>query len=125
MKVRTGVPEHQTFWELLALGLALCTWGDSFTRTSVALLNDNTAALQAALQLKGKGPMLQVAREIAWRKAKRGWSYEVGHVPTEQNGLADALSRQCGPSPQPLPEALKRVERCEGTAVAGFWKLRD
>ena len=121
--VCTGQAKHQTFWELLTLGLALCVWGKSFTATA-ALLNDNVAALQSAMDLKGKGALLAVARELSWRKAKYGWAFEVGHLPTEQHKLADSLSRMCGPDPQDLPLELSEAHCIDAYPVKEFWKLR-
>ena len=62
------------------------------------MLGDNTGALQNALSLKGKGILLAVAREVSWRKAKYGWNFRVGHLPSEANVIADALSRVADPS---------------------------
>ena len=88
---------HQTFWEFATLLLALCVWGDRFTDTPVAVLGDNTGALDNALSLKGRGSMLAVARELSWRQARRRWRFVVGHLPSEHNQVADALSRAADP----------------------------
>ena len=68
-------------------------WGNQFVQEAVALLGDNTGALQDALHLKGRGILAAVARELSWRKARYGWEFEVGHVPGELNTVPDALSR--------------------------------
>ena len=87
--------------------LALCTWGDGFVDTTVAVLGDNTGALQNALALRGRGALLHVARELSWRQARRRWSFEVGHLPSEFNVVADALSRTSDPKGHAWPsEAL-------------------
>ena len=72
-------------------------WGDRFTDTPVAVLGDNTGALDNALSLKGRGSMLAVARELSWRQARRRWRFVVGHLPSEHNQVADALSRAADP----------------------------
>ena len=90
-------PKFQTFWEFATLLLALCVWGDRFAASSVLILGDNMAALSSSLSLSGKGPLSAIAREISWRKARRGWTYEVAHLPAEHNTVADALSRTADP----------------------------
>ena len=72
LKVQVGLPKFQSFWEFLTSLLALIRWGDKFTTSSLALLGDNTSALTDAIDLKGKDEMLAIARELAWRKARRG-----------------------------------------------------
>ena len=62
-----------------------------------AVLGDNTAALSSALALKGKGVMLAVARELSWRQSRRKWAFDVAHLPSEYNVVADALSRTAAP----------------------------
>jgi hypothetical protein len=123
--VNIGNPAHQAFWEVLTVGLALCQWSKSFTTTALAVLNDNVGALQAALDMTGRRTMLAVAREIAWRKAKNMWAYEVAHIPTEQNKLADSLSRLHAPDAEGLPQELSQARRCEEMSVRDFWKLRE
>ena len=101
--VQPELPKFQTFWELATLLMALVTWGSKFRDSSVAVLGDNTGALQTALSLTGRMPNLAVAREIAWRRVRCGWVFEVGHLPSEHNLVADALSRVADPSPPPWP----------------------
>ena len=93
---------------------------------SLQLVGDNVGALEAALQLKGAGPMLAIARELAWRRARRRWSYRVGHISTEANRVPDALSRVHDPSPARFPsEALANAQQVPCPAVQGLWVLRD
>ena len=107
MNVRLWDTAFQTFWEFCSLLLALCTWGDQFTDNTVAVLGDNTAALQSALSLQGRGALVHVARELTWRMARRGWQFRVGHLPSEYNVIADALSRVADPKGHAWPsEAL-------------------
>merc|ERR1712194_887625 len=93
LDVVPNVAKFQTFWEFATLLMALCTWGDRFVHERVAVLGDNTAALSSSLELKGRGVLLAVARELSWRQHRRRWAFDVGHLPSEHNEVADALSR--------------------------------
>ena len=111
-EVIPGKSRFQSFWEFLTLLLCLMVWGKDFTKQRLAVLGDNTAALSNALQLKGKGALAAVARELAWRQERNEWSFEVGHVPSEMNIVPDALSRQFEEKPSTFPhEALKGATR--------------
>ena len=105
MKVQTGQARHQTFWEALALLISMIAWRDCFQWGPVLVIGDNVPALQNALDLKGRGPLMAISREIAWRKARYGWHYHVGHLPSEHNKAPDALSRIAAPSPEEWPWA--------------------
>ena len=125
LDVRIGEPSAQCFLEFLALFICLELWGSAFVQTALQVVGDNTGALEAALQLKGAGPMLAIARELAWRKARRRWQYSVGHLATAANRLPDALSRLHDPMPATFPRALKSARRVPCPAVQGLWQLRD
>ena len=125
LDVEPANTKHQTFWEFITLLLALVQWGDCFVSEAVAVLGDNTGALQKSLALRGRGPLLAIARELAWRKAQRRWAYEVGHLPSEHNTRADALSRQFGSEREPFPRQLTRARRVFPAPVRSLWKLRD
>ena len=78
------------------------------------IIGDNVLALQNTLDLKGRGPLLAVSREIAWRKVRGRWTYDVGHRPSEHTRVPDTLSRIVAPKPEDWPyEAL-------GTTVEMF-----
>ena len=110
---------------MLALVWALVVWGGHFKEQSLAVLGDNTGALSNALQLKGSGPLLAVARELAWRQAKHGWQFEVGHVPSEDNFVADALSRRTEKGEPHFPRAaLRAATQVDAPKASEFWKLR-
>ena len=90
-----GQPASQTYFEVLVLVLALELWcPDS---TPVTLFGDNTAALQTALTMKGRGEQLKLAQVLAVLRSARTLDVEVAHLPSEANLAADALSRQFGP----------------------------
>ena len=67
---------------------------------------------------------MQVARELAWRQAKFGWKYEVGHLPKEANTWADALSRMAAPGGADFPTELRQAKAALAPSVKDFWKLR-
>ena len=93
--VEVGQPASQTYFEILVLVLALEVW--CLDSTPVTLFGDNTAALQAALSLKGRGDQLGLVQALAVLRSARTLDLEVAHLPTEANEAADALSRQFGP----------------------------
>ena len=92
--------------------MSLMIW-DNHVNTGVLIIGDNTGSLHNVLDMKGAGPLLAVARELAWRKVRQGWVLDVAHIPTEHNTAPYALSRQFDTEPAPFPTAL-----C-GT---GMWK---
>ena len=121
MEAQIGVPSWQSFWEMLTCGLALSMWASD--KEALAVLGDNTASLQDALDLKGSRCMLAVAREIAWRQGRRGWLFAVGHLAAEFNTAADALSRLEAPDPSPLPPEVQGARRLHLAPVASYWQI--
>ena len=93
-----GRPNDQTTWEFVMALLVLMLWGTEHREEGLALMGDNTAALAGAANLRGRGPLVFVARELDWRKVRLGWRYSVAHLPAEGNVLADALSRLVAPA---------------------------
>ena len=125
LKVAPDDTSFQSFWEFSTLLLALCTWGDSFVHKKVSVLGDNTSALQDALALSGKGIMNAVAREISWRQSRRRWAFDVGHLPSEFNVVADALSRVADPKGGPWPSAaLSAAKWVTPPKLADLWLAR-
>ena len=120
LQVWPNDPAFQTFWEFATLLLCLLQWGAHFVDESVTIFGDNTAALSGALSLKGKGPLLAVAREIAWRQARRKWKFETAHLPSEHNQVADALSRTADPKGKAWPSLA-----LAGARAVTPMKLRD
>ena len=88
------------------------------------LVGDNTGSLQNSLDLKGKGALLAVSRELAWRKARYNWKFDVAHIPTEHNKIPDILSRVDLPlKPEPWPTALlEGLTRVHPRNVKSIWK---
>ena len=119
-RITTGDEAWQSFWELLALALAVDAWAIPFT--PLAIIGDNTGALEIAINGGGKTPpMLALSREIAWRRARRNLLLGGGHLPTEANTLADALSRLCAAHAKQLPQELANVPQRTTPDVLAFW----
>ena len=56
------------------------------------------AALQEAIDLRGRGLHADLAQALAILRSTRSLTLAVGHLPSEANTAADALSRQAGPT---------------------------
>ncbi|CAK0873315.1 unnamed protein product [Prorocentrum cordatum] len=117
-------PRWQTVWEMLTLLLSLLVWGTHAEEFSLTLHGDNIGALQNALSLKGHGHLLAIAREIAWRKARFCWEFDVVHLPSELNQVADALSRLTAAPPKTFPKVLQehRARRREVPCWNEVWQ---
>ena len=94
------------FFEAVTALSAVQAWCVEGPHRHLALVGDNIAALTVALSFRGRGDLARVCREMALRQARLNLQLAVGHLPTEQNGIADALSRMAAPSPAALPAAL-------------------
>ena len=105
---RLGDPKSQSLWEFVTLLLALMLWARLGDEYPIVFHGDNIAALQDALSLKGRGSMLAVAREIAWRKERFQWNFTVAHLPSELNKIADDLSRLSAVPCHTFPLSLSR-----------------
>ena len=121
-----GISNFQSFWEALILVLALTVWGGKFTTESVAVLGDNTAALENSLHFKGLGTDgCGLSPELSWRVARFRWAFAVGHLPGEYNGVVDALSRLGQPHAPAYPaRALRGATRVDAPDLCTFWKVR-
>ena len=124
LAVHIGEARSQTFWEFLALFLVLEVWSDEYLGSVLNVAGDNVGASQQALVLKGRGPMLEISREVAWRKIRRGWSFKMGHLPSERNGVADSLSRMAAPEQSALPSCLRGLPRRSVPDVSALWLAR-
>ena len=119
LNIVPGDSRRQTFFEVLTFFLALLVRGDAFVDFSIAIFGDNIGALSAALSLKGRGSLLAVARELSWRQARRRWSFEVAHLPSEHNNVADALSRVADPAGKSWPGwalGVAHAKKCPKTS---------
>jgi hypothetical protein len=125
LHVVPGDSRHQTFWEYATLLLCLMTWGDNFVKESVLVVGDNTGSLSNALSLKGKGDLLAISRELSWRQARRHWLFSVGHLPSEHNVVADALSRRTDPKGVAWPSlALRSADFRSPPNLRDVWLSR-
>ena len=118
-----GDSKHQTLWEFLALYMVLLVWGSRFTSASLHLLGDNTGSLNDALKLSGKAWLMHIAREVSWRTVRGGWAYELSHLPSEHNVVADILSRLFAPKPVRLQDVseLSAAKQVEAPRPQDMW----
>ena len=112
----------QTCWELYTLLLVLLIWGDQYQDTSLAVLGDNTASLQVALTMKSSASLRLVARELALHQSLKCWHFTVGHIPTELNLIADALSRLRGSQPSVVLPCLRNARQISVPPLSAFWQ---
>ena len=117
-----GDSRFQSLWEFVTLLLSLIVWREYAASTTLFILGDNISALQDAIKLNGKGLMLVVAREIAWRQAKWPLNFDCMHLPKERNVVADALSRRSAQPPQGLPECLRFTPRVFAPPWGEVWR---
>ena len=120
--VWTGDSKFQSFWEFLTLLLALILWGERFTAECITVLGDSTSALQDALNLMGRHEMLAIARKVAWRQIRLSWRFKVGHLPSEYNLVADALSRRYAPKPAAFPHLLSAAAERRAPEPMSVWR---
>jgi len=124
LRTSIGCPSGQTSWEYLIVLLALLVWASRFSATGVAILGDNLAALNGMLSLRGKNALTAITREVAWRKVRYGWRYAAGHLPSEHNGAADALSRLHAPEGSDkkcLPPELGSASEIDCPDIETIW----
>ena len=123
-QVKTNESKHLPFWEFLMFFLALERWGAC--GLNLAILGDNIGSLQNALAKKGCGASLRLAAELAWRQCCFSWEFTVGHLPSEHNKWADALSRLQQPQePAEFPEGLRQVTRDHPMPISKIWVLQS
>ena len=100
-------------------------WGAEHRQPGLAVLGDNIAALSGIANLRGKGPLTLITKEIAWRRLRYHWRYCVGHLPSEGNVLADALSRLEAPLEaecKSFPPELKGCTRRQVPVISSVWQ---
>jgi len=116
-----GTSASQSFWEFFTLLVVLMVWGSTCPGQALQIQGDNTSALQQALSMRGRGAMLAISRELSWRQARYKWDFAVAHLPTEHNGIADALSRQWGDECKAFPAALRGVPEVAAPDFSNLW----
>ena len=120
-----ALPAHQTFWEALALLLCMMAWSSHFEKGNVVLIiGDTVPSLQNTLDLKCRRSLSAVSRDIAWRKARFVWHFDVGHLPSEHNLAPDCLYRQYAlePKPWPFSELVGALER-KIPKISDVWQV--
>ena len=124
LKVTIGDSAGQTFLEVVALVMAVELWCDG--SESTAIFGDNVGSLQELLDLRGRGLHERPAQVLAVLRGTRSLDISVGHLPTEANLTADALSRQVGPvgERKPWPFASgSAVEQVRPRSPKQLWEL--
>ena len=111
LQVRSGDSGCLSCFEAVVALSALEKWCCQGLLRDLALVGDNLAALSVAVSLRGKGDLAQVCREVSIRQGWFSLHLAVGHLPTELNDWADALSRLGAPTPAEIPRGLARVRR--------------
>ena len=121
-KAVRGAPDWQNEYELLAVVVSLEVFQTQLAGRTFALQADNTAAIQAALNLKsGKALLNTMAGEIALRLDRlRAHLGVTEHIPGLLNFVADALSRL--EQGKELPKVLYDAMRVTAPRRdANFW----
>ena len=95
----TGVPPHMSGWyignlELFAYIIALSLWGDQWRGHTVHCLTDNEGVRFLLQNGRTRDPLrLKMARKIVGLQFQGGYRIESARISTDQNVIADALSR--------------------------------
>jgi len=125
LNLKIGDSGGQSCWEFVTLYLCLLVWGARFSKEGLAIAGDNTAALANAISFRGRGGLHRISLEISWRKVRYAWRYQVAHLPSEGNTIADALSRTSAPEGSernPFPhQELMGAAKQEVTVDASLW----
>ena len=76
-----------------------------------------------AVSRRGRGDLGKVCREVALRQARSGLRVAAGHLPSELNDMADALSRLSAPAEKArqIPSELRLAQRVEPPLLNDFW----
>ena len=122
MGVQIGRPDGQTSWELLCLLLALMVWAKDSHDETLTILGDNVGSLQAAISLKSAPSLRCLCRELALLQTLHHWRFNVGHIPTELNGVADALSRLKEEQDAAAIAVLTGATRVRVPSASEFWR---
>ena len=111
---KVGSPDGQARWEAYTALLAVAAWLDLVTDPCVdaLLVGDALGVLHGAVALHSQDPIInKVFGEIALLLAPSGASLGALHWWSEENAIADALSRL--PQGAGLPGCCRRAQRRE------------
>ena len=123
LQVERGSSAHLAFFEALTALAAVVAWCAGGRRSSIAVVGDNIAALTVAVSQRGRGDLGRICRELALVQARLGLTIAVGHLATELNTWADALSRLTAPEPSEVPAGLRKVPRLQWPSVDQLFRV--
>ena len=94
-------------------------------RPPFPFLGDSTAALQEAVDLKGRGALETPSQVLAVLRCRDNLTIPVAHLANEANTAADALSRLEAPegNRKTFPPALAKAERASARPISHLWEL--
>ena len=120
---KIGISNGQTTWEFACLLLVLAAFATEHRKFGMIIHGDNLASLTLSLSRKGKHGLGRISRELSWRRVRYGWRYAVGHLPTERNTAADALSRLSAPKAdrKQIPPEVATARRLAAPRLADLW----
>jgi hypothetical protein len=85
---------HTSELELLAIAIALTTWGEYLSQRRFVMKCDNSSAERTVNTGRARDPGLMVGmREVFFASAKHSFDVRCEHIDTKKNVAADALSR--------------------------------
>ena len=89
----------------------------------VTMVGDNSGSLQLSLDLNSTKTERSLLRELAWRKAVHHWVFCVAHLPTENNTIADLLSRhhETDPDLRVIPQLLDGAACVPVDPLGSLW----
>ena len=88
---KVGDSGSQTCWELATLVLVVVHWTP--LNEGLVICGDNSGSLQLSVGMASAKNERTLLRELAWRKARGGWEFDVCHIPSGSNTTTDVLSR--------------------------------
>ena len=105
--------------------MALLCWASP--DEPVVLVGDNSGSLQLSLDLNSTKSERLLLRELAWRKAVNRWTFSVAHLPTENNVIADLLSRhhETEPGLRVFPNALADAAFVQVSPLVDMWSCNS
>ena len=129
VQAKIGDCAGQARWEALAMMLAFRTWDKviAVSTNSPFAIGDALGMLCGAARFRSKDPLInRVFMEMALLMAPRGSTLEAIHIWSEENQLADSLSRIVADS-LTLPAILTKVPRTPlrdgALRILGVWWL--
>jgi len=118
-----GKQRHSTFLELLALVVAVHLWGPLWRDRVVLWRSDCKCHTTGLFKIRTAAPALTPLHDyLDFAQAKGGFLFDAEHLPGDDNGIADALSRgiifetvltswtQCHPDMTLMPSYLFSME---------------